>query len=61
MEKQYQVSRELVRERNDSCYEQFEISPETVEQELRPAVCESDRQTDLRSIIIYRVDDDNEV
>ena len=28
-----------------SQYEQFEISPETIEQELRPAVCEH-RQTD---------------
>ena len=38
--------------RNDSRYEQFEISPETVEQELRPAVCEH-RQTDLK------IDDDD--
>ena len=28
-------------------YEQLETSPETIEQELRPAVCER-RQTDLR-------------
>ena len=31
---------ELVRGRTDSRYEPFEISPETIEQELRPAVCE---------------------
>ena len=36
---------EYVRERNDSRYEQFEISPEMSEQELRPVVCEQ-RQTD---------------
>ena len=30
---------------------QFEISPETIEQELRPVVCEQ-RQTDLRRIIV---------
>ena len=29
---------ELVRRRNDTRYEQFEISPEMIEQELRPAV-----------------------
>ena len=29
-----------MRERNDSRYEQFETSPETIKQELRPAVCE---------------------
>ena len=28
------------RERNDTRYEQFEISPETIEQELRLVVCE---------------------
>ena len=35
-------------------YEQFEISLQTIEQELRPAVCEqrqTDRQTDLTRII----------
>ena len=32
-------------------YEQLETSPETIEQELRPAVCEH-RQTDLRRIIV---------
>ena len=32
-------------------YEQLETSPETIEQELRPAVCEY-RQTDLRRIIV---------
>ena len=34
-----------MRERNDSRYEQFEISPETIEQEMRSVVCEQ-RQTD---------------
>ena len=29
-----------MRERNDSRYDQFEISPETIEQELRPVDCE---------------------
>ena len=36
-------------------YDQFETSPEAIEQELRPAVCEhrqTDRQTDLRQIIV---------
>ena len=40
-------------------YDQLETSPETIEQELRPAVCEcrqTDRQTDLWRII---VDDDD--
>ena len=32
-------------------YEQFETSPETIERELRPAVCEQ-RQTGLRRIIV---------
>ena len=36
-------------ERPYSRYEQFETSPETIEQELRPAVCEQ-QQTDLRII-----------
>ena len=40
------MRRERVRERNDSRYEQFEISPETIEQERRPAVCKQ-RQTDI--------------
>ena len=35
-----------MRERNDSRYEQFEISPETIEQELCTVVCEQ-RQTDM--------------
>ena len=35
-----------VRGRNDSRYEQFDISPEPIEQELRPAVCDQ-RQTDI--------------
>ena len=34
-----------MRGENDSRYEQFETSPETIEQELRPAVCKH-RQTD---------------
>ena len=36
-------------------YKQLETSPETIEQELLPAVCEhrqTDRQTDLRRIIV---------
>ena len=37
--------------RNGSRYKQFEPSPEMIEQELRPAVCEQ-RQTDLRIIIV---------
>ena len=32
-------------------YEQLETFPETIEQELRPTVCEH-RQTDLRRIIV---------
>ena len=32
-------------------YEQFESSPETIEQELRPAIC-GHQQTDLRRIIV---------
>ena len=32
-------------------YDQFETSPEAIEQELRPAVCER-RQIDLRQIIV---------
>ena len=42
----------LVRGWTVSLYEQFETSPETIEQELRPAVCEQ-RQTDLRRIILW--------
>ena len=42
---------ERVRERNDSRYEHFEISPEAIEQELQPVDCEQ-RQTDLRRIIV---------
>ena len=35
-------------------YDQLETSPETIEQGLRPVVCER-RQTDrLRRIIVYR-------
>ena len=37
-----------MRGRNDSRYEQFEISSETIEQELRPVVCEH-LQTDRRT------------
>ena len=36
---------ELAKGRNDSLYEQFHISLETIEQELGHAVCEQ-RQTD---------------
>ena len=32
-------------------YKQIETSPETIEQELQPAVCEH-RQTDIRRIIV---------
>ena len=35
-----------MRDRNDNRNEQFEISPETIEQELRPVECEQ-RQTDI--------------
>ena len=38
-----------VRERNDIRYKQFQIYPETIEQELRPVICEL---TDLRRIIV---------
>ena len=38
-------------------YEQLETFPETIEQELRPAVCEH-RQTDLRRVIVGPIDDD---
>ena len=34
-----------MREMNDNVYEQFEISPDMIEQELRPVVCEK-QQTD---------------
>ena len=37
---------ERVRRRNDSRYEQFRISPETIQQEMRPVVCEQ-RQTNI--------------
>ena len=40
-----ELRRELVTGCALSIYEQFETSPETIEQELRPAVCEH-RQTD---------------
>ena len=43
-------TRTLARGSAFSRYEQFEISPETIEQELRPVVC-LHRQTDLRIII----------
>ena len=39
-------------------YDQFETSPEAIEQELRPAVCER-RQTD-RLKANYSIDDDDE-
>ena len=47
-----EARRELMRGITFSRYEQFETSPETIEQELRPAVCEL-RQTELRRIIVY--------
>ena len=43
--------RELVTGYTSGGYDQFETSPEPIEQELRPAVCER-RQTDLRRIIV---------
>ena len=43
-----------MRERNESRYEQFEISSETIEQELRPIDCEQ-RQTD-RFTEIFDID-----
>ena len=45
------MRRELVTGCTVRRYEQLEVSPETIEQELRPAVCErrqKDRQTDLK-------------
>ena len=42
---------ELVRGCTSGGYDQLETSPETIEQELRPGVCER-RQTDLRQIIV---------
>ena len=48
------MRREIVTECTSGGYDQFETSPEEIEQELRPAVCER-RQTDLRQIIIYIV------
>ena len=48
---------DLVRGRNHSRYEQFNISPETIEQNLRlvdTLVCEQQQtHTDLRRIIVY--------
>ena len=40
-----QTEMRLHERKNDNRYAQFEISPETIEQELRPAVCKQ-RQTD---------------
>ena len=45
----------LVRGRNDSRYEQFEISPKTIEQELRPVVCA--RQTDKPDLTLEVTND----
>ena len=42
---------ERVRGRNDNRYEHFDISPDTIEQELRSLDCEQ-RPTELRRIII---------
>ena len=50
-----ELSCERMRGRIDSRYEQFQISPETIEQELRPVVCEqrqTDSQADLGIIIV---------
>ena len=41
-----------MRGRNDSRYEQFWISHEMIEQELRPVVLNSDRQTDRQNYSI---------
>ena len=46
-----QLTHELVTGCTSGGYDQFETSPEAIEQELRPAVCER-RQTDLRQIIV---------
>ena len=49
------MRRELVTGYTVRRYEQLDTFPETIEQELRPAVCErrlTDIQTDLRRIIV---------
>ena len=46
-----ELRRELVTGYTVKRYEQLETFPETIGQELRPAVCEH-RQTDLRRIIV---------
>ena len=45
-----------MRERNDCRYKHFEISPETIEQDLRQGLqfANNDRQAELRRIILYR-------
>ena len=43
-----------------SRYGQFETSPEMIEQELRPGVCEH-RQTDIRRIIVLITQVDREI
>ena len=45
------MRRELARGCTSGGYDQLETSPETVEQELRPGVCERG-QTDLWQIIV---------
>ena len=45
------MRRELVKGCTSGGCDQLETSPETIEQELRPGVCER-RQTDLRQIIV---------
>ena len=45
------MRRELVTGSTSGGYDQLETSPETIEQELRPVVCER-RQTDLWRIIV---------
>ena len=49
-----------MRGRNDSRYEQLEISPEMIEQELRPAICElRDSFKDNYSIDIDRASEES--
>ena len=50
------MRRELVTGCTVSRYEPFETFPETIDLELRPAVCEQ-RQTDIRRITVYIVFD----
>ena len=45
------MRRELVTGYTSGGYDQFDTSPEAIEQVLRPASCER-RQTDLKQIIV---------